>query len=287
MFRRAMALATVISPFATACSVPDYSGFDRVGETGSDSPLPDAGCGGNGCDGADVVVDGPAADSPLDGFCPGEAGPASVLVSGTFCADSTEVSNAQYAQFLAATDASSGQPTYCSWNTSYQPSSGWPATGRDGYPVAFVDWCDAYMFCQWAGKRLCGDLDGGPAALGNLGNPSFDQWDRACSQNGALLYPYGGVYDAGACNGLDHAAGMTVPAGSMASCAGGYPGLFDMSGNVLEWEDACNQSVGSFDHCTLRGGSFNSAAAALECAATTSPRRKDTSSDVGFRCCSP
>lgn len=55
----------------------------------------------------------------------------------------------------------------------------------------------------------------------------------------------------------------------------GYAGLYDMSGNVEEWDDSCKASTGPDDYCRLRGGdtypSFPSDPTyPLKCAALTS-----------------
>lgn len=73
--------------------------------------------------------------------------------AGAYCMDATEVTNADYAAFLAANPPTSGQVAWCAWNTSYLPPFGWPATGKENHPVVRVDWCDARAYCKWAGKR--------------------------------------------------------------------------------------------------------------------------------------
>ena len=96
----------------------------------------------------------------------GKAGPKMVAVprpgGGTYCMDSTEVTRDQYKAFAGISP--SGQPAFCGWNTTYTPvqktggqcSKGeWPPGSNGALPVVCVDWCDAYMFCKWAGKRLC------------------------------------------------------------------------------------------------------------------------------------
>jgi formylglycine-generating enzyme required for sulfatase activity len=40
--------------------------------------------------------------------------------------DATEVTNAQYAEFLDAGVAVSPQSAGCAWNATYVPSEGWP-----------------------------------------------------------------------------------------------------------------------------------------------------------------
>jgi hypothetical protein len=71
------------------------------------------------------------------------------------------------------------------------------------------------------------------------------------------------------------------------ACLGAAPGLYDMSGNVAEWEDSCNGSTGSGDDCRVRGGSYPDGSAALECKADKSLKRDAKLDDVGFRCCFP
>src|SRR6185437_5545544 len=109
-----------------------------------------------------------------------------------------------------------------------------PTKGSD--PVVCVDWCDAQAYCAWAGKRLCGAIGGGPATT--YGDPNESQWYNACSNGGTTSFPYGNDYVAGDCNG-----GATVAAvGTTPGCQGltsPYFGIFDMSGNVKEWEDHC------------------------------------------------
>jgi formylglycine-generating enzyme required for sulfatase activity len=205
----------------------------------------------------------------------------------TYCIDSTEVTNKQYAAFLSAKGLDmTGLAPECSWNTTYTPSGGWPATGKDDYPVVYVDWCDAFAFCKWAGKRLCGKIGGGASTYTDHGDATKSQWFNACSKGGTLVYPYGNTYQWNACNGFDNGAGATVPAGSKATCEGGYAGLFDLSGNVLEWEDACDGTT-STDPCRRSGGSINNHyEALLTCGYFFGGNTRSTRSDtIGFRCC--
>src|SRR5262249_40663852 len=114
-------------------------------------------------------------------------------------------------------------------------------SGPADRPVHAVDWCDAFAYCAWAGKRLCGRIAGGsvdPTFGTDLASES--EWYNACSRGGQHAYPYGDTYDPRACNGLEYGAGTgpQLPVGSLSSCTGGFAGLFDMSGNVSEWEDS-------------------------------------------------
>jgi formylglycine-generating enzyme required for sulfatase activity len=231
-----------------------------------------------------------ATDASFDAACPGDGGPLAIRV-GAYCIDSTEVTNADYARFLAA-DAGAA-PAPCAANASYVPGGGtWPPpTGSDSLPVVGVDWCDAYMYCAWIGKRLCGAIGGG-------GNPydGYDagQWHRACSSAGALVYPYGATYDPFACNGQDRDAGALVDAGSLSTCAGGASTtLRDMSGNVYEWEDSCDHDASMSDNCRIRGGGWLTpgppANVNLSCTGSgvAIARGADGFVDVGFRCCGP
>jgi formylglycine-generating enzyme required for sulfatase activity len=232
-----------------------------------------------------------------DGGCP----PAMIEVPSpdggpSFCVDATEVTSKAYKAFLAAADppqpGSQPQPQ-CSWNTSY--SSG-VALGPDESPVHAVNWCDAYAFCSWASKRLCGAIGGGPTSFdGYPGSPSASQWFNACSQGGQNAFPYGNQYQPTWCNGAPLDAGGLVPVASLPHCEGGYPGLFDMSGNVSEFLDSCSTtpdtSCGTGDDCDLCllvGGGFLSGAdggSNIACAYANEVYRKSQYVDNGLRCC--
>ena len=64
---------------------------------------------------------------------------------GTFYVDSTEVTVGQYLEFLdKRREDTGGQPSVCSWNTSFY--NGTPTNPTD-WPITNVDWCDARAFC--------------------------------------------------------------------------------------------------------------------------------------------
>lgn len=212
------------------------------------------------------------------GACPGTGGPPGVR-AGAFCIDATEVTNAQYAAFLdaVAAGATAAQPAHCSWNTVLAPATGgscsglFDPVGRASHPVVCVDWCDADAFCRWAGKRLC----------------TGEEWLRACTQGGAKAYPYGNTFDPNACNGGASSATGLRPVGSMPSCEGGFPGVFDLSGNAVETIADCDEQSGPDDRCYFRGGRFSDDQSDLACAPDHVDTRDNTNASHTFRCCSP
>jgi hypothetical protein len=235
--------------------------------------------------------------APPKGCPTGLPGPSLVGVpvpqGGMYCMDATEVTNREYKQFVTAkgTDTT-GQDPWCDWNMSYVPSEGWPAAGKDDFPVVYIDWCDASAYCRWAGKHLCGKIGGGTYRSGRYADPKQSEWFSACSRGGSLKYPYGCDYDASTCVGFDYdgTAGLQStdvvrPVGSARQCQGGYPGLFDLSGNVLEWEDSCRGNAGANDGCRVRGGSFGGKARSLQCSYDMFANRDFRLQHVGFRCC--
>ncbi|MEZ4225537.1 MAG: SUMF1/EgtB/PvdO family nonheme iron enzyme [Polyangiaceae bacterium] len=226
---------------------------------------------------------------------------------GAYCIDRFEVSYADYTKFWQ------GNPTVqipeCQWNLSYTPPQNWPAPlKQEDWPVRNVDWCDAYAYCKWAGKRLCGKVGGGSVPTSDYDKHTASQWHNGCSA-GANLYPYGQNYNKDLCIGAEYVGNIsgygsilptlypmfpgnrietvTDPATPKQACQGAAPGLFDMSGNAAEWEDSCSGTTGASDSCRIRGGSFKSGQADLTCAANRSAARNATFDDVGFRCCSP
>ncbi len=211
----------------------------------------------------------------------------------SYCIDHTEVTNAEYAQFLAnvTTFDRTKLPPICASHGPFVPlgDDGGPtfpdASGLDDYAVGNVDVCEAYAFCAWAGKRLCGRIGGGPNPTTDSTNPTASQWFQACSLGGNLFYPYGNVYDGGTCNTSDQPTVGPVPVGSLGGCQGGYAGLFDMSGNIEEIEDSCDDA----GNCNARGGSYanNPGAAETRCDFVQTLVFDEHHPDVGFRCCGP
>ncbi len=247
-----------------------------------------------------------AADTGPSDPCASNRGPAMIMVPaprglGTFCIDATEVTRAQYAAFLAANPSATAanQIAACGWNHSFKPSKDWPDGGTQTgeYPVAYVDWCDAYAFCKWADKRLCGDVRGGahsPDSLREDPSQDTDQWRLACThaEDGQHAYPYGNDYEPKVCNGqeVDASRGHAVAVGSRKGCVGGFPGIYDMSGNLNELEDSCFLGGGdaAADDCWCRGGSFGYSPDGIKCLGDSdvhSVPRDFQADDLDFRCC--
>ncbi|MGD0526911.1 MAG: SUMF1/EgtB/PvdO family nonheme iron enzyme [Polyangiaceae bacterium] len=225
----------------------------------------------------------------LEGGCPRTQGPSQVMItsgSSPFCIDTTEVTNAEYTQFVGSgfTLSGSGIPDGCGTLTGTTPGGTWPyPSGEDDFPVTNVNWCQAYAYCQWAGKRLCGQIGGGSLANSYDTNATYSQWLNACSGGGALTYPYGDTFEQGTCGG-QAAGSMIAIVGSSPACVGSVAGLFDMSGNVWEWTDACGTG-GATAFCDAMGGAFDSVQAELECVGERNWTRNAGANDIGLRCC--
>jgi formylglycine-generating enzyme required for sulfatase activity len=240
------------------------------------------------------------------GKCPtGLPGPPLVEVpapgGGRYCIDATEVTNAQYKAFLDTGPSTSGQPVECGFNTTLVPDDGsspdtWPATGKDDYPVGYVDWCDAHAYCQWAGKRLCGKIGGGPNGYRDYADATKSEWFNACSMGGVNKYPYGDSYQQTTCVGNDYdgmsgyqtSSDVAQPVGSATGCHGTafpFDAIFDLSGNEFEWEDSCDAATGMADWCRARGGYYGTFASGLVCDDNAIGGRDYLLENWGFRCC--
>lgn len=267
---------------STTAACGSFSSDDATSNDAGTSNA-DGGGGGGGGDGGGAGGDGGGA------ACPGNAGPPMVRV-GAYCIDSTEVTRGQYKEFFTAKgNDTSGQIPACATNTSFEPAD-WPVSpGSEKKPV-IVDWCDAYAYCQWAGKRLCGRIGGGPmeAELTQVKRADRDQWYAACSRGGTRAFPYGDTYEARRCNGeyADGGDGTLDEVASFPGCVGGYDGLFDMSGNVSEWEDACTTDRADAE-CYARGDAFYEGEDVASCSSFRSHPRLGFTFNVGIRCCSP
>jgi sulfatase modifying factor 1 len=223
--------------------------------------------------------------SDLEGGCPGGLpGPSLVKVesgSGPYCIDSTEVTNGQYQAFVDAR-GSVVPPIMaegCSGVTSLLPDMPGPGPGAEDFPKGRVSWCQAQAYCAWAGKRLCGKVGGGPIVDSLLNNARFAQWFNACSKGGTQSFAYGDVYKPNVC--VDKTP--PIPVGTSRGCEGGFPGIFDMSGNLWEFVDNCN-GPGAANACTACGGAFDSVNE-FSCTNCRTWGRTAFATDIGFRCC--
>jgi len=225
-----------------------------------------------------------------------------------FCIDRTEVTQKQYGAFLVAVGndvAETDQPTQCASNDLLQQSGAYCPDSRPApnEPVNCVDWCDAWAYCNHVGKRLCGAIGGGDLASDDPG--SSDEWELACSNGSRRAYPYGDTAELCTCyfprsweeedpNGLcgnDSLENFNAHAevGSHPDCEGGFPGLFDMTGNIAEWTNRCDSEAPDAA-CVARGGFTFGGYAYDDCyqRSRTWPRIEDAPGgnfDVGIRCC--
>ena len=307
---RARGLALLAFALAGVVACAKVAGIDALAIGECKGGVCDEAEGGGSADGAidpesDGAVDPRAEAGGFDASkpCPGDAGPVMVRVgnaANNFCIDSTEITVKQYTDFTIAKGADvSGQPAKCAWNATYAPALG----GADDIPIAGVDWCDAHAYCAWAGKRLCGKRANGkfagPVGLADLGEFTTHEWMFACSDVGQLKYPYGGVQQGATCNTGENDAGRTLPVGSKKGCQGGFPGVFDMVGNVWEWFDGpCGPADAGADaapidagpqkdECFVKGGAYLNVGANLDCRVDGRGASRDRrGQEIGLRCCS-
>lgn len=198
-------------------------------------------------------------------FIPGESGPAEFTMGASrreagrranevlrpvnlrrmFYLQTTEVTNAQFRQFLASHN--SGQVQGNSLN-------------RDHQPVAQVSWQQATQFCNWLSRReglepfyteAQGIVTGFTAASTGYRLPTEAEWSWAARVDGErlLIFPWGetfpptAVVENYADSSSAYVTGRTISGyndGQVVSATvGSFPanhhGLFDMGGNVAEW----------------------------------------------------
>jgi formylglycine-generating enzyme required for sulfatase activity len=135
-------------------------------------------------------------------------------------------------------------------------------------PRLSATWTEADSICRNAGKRLC----------------SEDEWEKACKGPANLRFPYGGEFDADACNTQDRntKARKVSPVGAYGRCKSGY-GVYDQSGNAAEWTASAFEAGGEK---AVKGGSASRPGFDDRCSSRRRLAPGSRDGNVGFRCCS-
>ena len=173
--------------------------------------------------------------------------PAHPVTVDNFEMDKTEVTNAEYAQFVK--------------QTNHAPPEQWgsikPPVGEELLPVSNITNQDAIAFAEWRSKR-----DGVTYRL-----PTEEEWEYA-ARNGDKdnMYPWGNTWEAG--RAAIQEAGVGAP-----QKVGTYPqgmntwGVMDLVGNVWEWTsskasvyggDSDKRLAQQADWIVIRGGCYAS-----------------------------
>jgi formylglycine-generating enzyme len=275
------------SPLVAAClalACGGRAGGDPAGSGG------DGGASGNAAAGAPAAGTGGSGGAQF-GRCPKSTRGAKLLFVASpvryFCIDEAEVRVDHYQAFLEDAPPASAQPPECANNSSFEPARQAYYSHPGERPIRYVDWCDARAYCAWAGKRLCGRIEGGGAAPApEHANPAVSEWYSACSRFGQHGWSMGPDYQANRC--VDRTFDPTWGPdpwdpniiAAIDQCVGSIPGLNNMSGNLAEWENSCDA-----DNCRVRGGSYLSSPDEIRCDASRLVPRDQAPEDVGFRCC--
>lgn len=188
----------------------------------------------------------------------------------SFYLEKYEVTNARYYEFCQATNHR--LPEFWGMDV-FRSSMNYP-----DHPVTGVTWADAKAFADWKGLRLPTEAEWEYAARGGLEG---------------MVFPNGNDMDSSMAN-YYNTQGHPLKVGSYP--ANGY-GLFDMSGNVLEWvwdfydkdyylESPYDNPQGPLygEQRCIRGGGWRSGKSCVSVHFRQSLRTYWVDFNVGFRC---
>lgn len=201
----------------------------------------------------------------------------------TYQLDSTPVTNAAYAEFVADTKRPAPHIDKASWISQgftqdyatevarYNWSQGRPPLGREQHPVVLVRWQDASSYCAWRGavikkrRRL----------------PTAAEFEKAARGTTALTYPWGAQFEPTRLNSRVAGPNDTVPVGSYPRGASPY-GILDLAGNVFQWTST--PWPHGKNKMTVKGSAWDDHAGVGRAASQHGRRRWVRHAIVGFRC---
>ena len=153
------------------------------------------------------------------------------------------------------------------------------ATATPGAVPQRVNWLQAKMACEKAGKRICTEEEWVSACSGEPAEDNNNNGMWGDDDVEGQMYPYGATYQPGNCHDQgDKYAGKALATGSKDQCRT-PSAIFDLAGNISEW-------VGpSKDKATLMGGHSSSGeyAACNQRAFVRGIGNRNAT--TGFRCC--
>jgi len=125
-----------------------------------------------------------------------------------FWMDKYEVTNAEYARFVARTNRL--PPSHWKGNT--------PPADRADHPVTNVSHADALAYAAWAGKQL----------------PTEEQWVRAYRGDKDWIYPWGNLWDSKRANARENLAFPDTSGVADTPEDVSASGVYNLVGNVSE-----------------------------------------------------
>jgi len=238
-----------------------------------------------------------------------DARPAHEIRLDSFWMDVHEVTNAEFAAFIKATDYRTtaertgrawvydvkGQrwafTVGADWRHPHGPNSS--IAGRENWPVVQVSWFDAMEFARWAGKRLPTEAEWEFAARGGQSGPQSEADSYGHQPTAPSTTRVANTWQ-----GPQAADGYLTTAPVKSFQANRY-GLYDLAGNVWEWcadwysddyygvgADANPTGPARGTHRIQRGGSWLSADDDASLRAWTREKQLPHAchNHVGFRC---
>ncbi|MFZ1402287.1 MAG: SUMF1/EgtB/PvdO family nonheme iron enzyme [Anaerolineae bacterium] len=212
--------------------------------------------------------------------------PAHPVWVGDFRIGAYPVSNAQYEEFVLATQRE--PPLH--WRGPRAPIE------LRNHPVVYVGWDDANAYCAWRSRQ-----EGRELRL-----PTEAEWEKAARGTDGRTWPWGNTFDAMKCNMGETGIGDTSPVGIFAAGRSPYE-VFDMAGNVWQWtrsawgedwqkpefgypyraDDGREDQSRTNVHRVVRGGSFILNDAYVRCASRVGLPPGARHNVVGFRVVAP